>query len=242
MRMRLACLCLTLVAALATAKPARKGDPMAPDTWKAMPAAHEGKPVRTAVLGLEDPGLVAGDATAAAVLIHGGNEQDETGGDIIALVSRDGFQRFTETYSSRQIGSNRGGFGALSKARVAGGTFARVQGEPVLLVDLTVAAAAQLPRPGELLKAQAELARAEQLKPSRDGWTRKPFILSQLDQRGAAETTRELQRLVDLANAQAAKDKSARTSVRELVASAKSGESRVIADEKAKVEWFVTWK
>lgn len=233
---------LCLLAALAAAKPARKGDPLAPDTWKASPAAFEGKKVRTAVLGLEEPGLVAGDATAAAVLIHGGNEQDETGGDIIVVIAPGSFQRFTETYSSRQIGGGRGGFGAVSKAKVAGGTFVRIQGEPALLVDLAPSEVAQLPKPSELLKAQAELARADQLKPSRDGWQRKAFVLSRIDQRGSAETTRELQRLVDLANAQSAKDKSPRTSARELLAACKAGESRVVADEKAKVEWLLTWK
>lgn len=233
---------LCLVAALAAAKPAKKGDPMAPDSWKATPAAFEGKPVRTAVLGLDEPGLVAGDAPAGVVLIHGGTEQDDTGGDILVVLAPGSFQKFVETYSTRQMGGGRGGFGAVSKARVANGTFARIQGEPVLLVDLTPAAAAGFPKPSELLKAQADLARGQQLRPSRDGWERKPFILSRLDQRGAAETTRELQRLVDLANAQAAKDKSPRTSVRDLLAAAKSGESKVIADEKAKVEWLLTWK
>jgi len=233
---------LCVLAALVAAKPAKKGDPLAPDTWKAAPAAFEGKPVRTAVLGMTEPGLVAGDAAAAAVLIHGGNEQDETGGDIVVVIAAGSFQRFTETYSSRQIGGGRGGFGAVSKAKVASGTFVRIQGEPALLIDLPASSVAQLPKPSELIKAQAELARAEQLKPARDGWQRKAFLLSQLDQRGAAETTRELQRLVDLANAQAAKEKSPRTSARDIIAAARSGETRVIADEKAKVEWLLTWK
>lgn len=235
-------LLLCLVAGLATAKPAKKGDPMAPDTWKAAPATFEGKPVRTAVLGLDEPGLVAGDAPAAVVLIHGGTEQDESGGDIVVVLALGSFQKFVEAYSTRQMGGGRSGFGAVSKAKVAGGTFARIQGEPVMLVDLTPAAAAAFPKPSELLKAQAELARGEQLKPSRDGWQRKPFLLSRLDQRGAPETTRELQRLVDLANAQAAREKSAKTNARDLIASAKSGESKVITDEKAKVEWLLTWK
>lgn len=242
MNMRSAILIACMLAVGAHAKPAKKGDPMAPDTWRASPAAFEGKSVRTAVLGLEDPGLVAGDAPAAAVLIRGGNEQEDTGGEIIVLVAPGSFQKFVETYSTRQVGGGRSGFGALSKARVAGGTFARVQGEPVLLVDLAPAAVAGLSKPSEMLRTQAELARGEQLRPSRDGWQRKPFLLSRLDQRGATETSRELQRLADLANAQAAKDKSPRTSARDLVAAAKSGETRVIADEKAKVEWLLTWK
>ncbi len=235
-------LTLIFAATVAAAKPAKKGDPLAPDTWKASPATFEGKSVKTAVLGLDDPGLVAGDATAAAVLIRGGNEQNETGGEIIALVSPSGFQKFVETYSTRQMGGGRSGFGAISKARVLGGTFARVQGEPVLLIDLPASAFAAATKPSEMLRAQAELARSEQLKPSRDGWQRKPFLLSRLDQRGATETTRELQRLADLANAQAAKDKSPRMSARDLVAAAKSGETRVIEDPKAKVEWLLTWQ
>lgn len=235
-------LALTLVATVAAAKPAKKGDPLAPDTWKASPATFEGKSVKTAVLGLDDPGFFASDAPLVAVLIHGGTEQDESGGDIIALVSPGGFQKFVETYSTRQMGGGRSGFGAVSKPRVVNGTFARAQGEPVLLIDVNAQAAAILPKPSERLKAQAELARTQQLKPSRDGWQRKPFLLSRLDQRGATETTRELQRLADLANAQAAKDKSPRMSARDLVAAAKSGETRVIDDPKAKVEWLLTWQ
>lgn len=240
--MRLAILTLTLTSVLAAAKPAKKGDPLAPDTWKAAPTAFEGKSVRTAVLGIDDPGLVAGDAPAAAVLIRGGNEQDETGGEIIALVTPQGFQKFMETYSTRQIGGGRSGFGALSKARVASGAFARVQGEPALLIDIPPSAAAALPKPSEVLRAQTELARAEKLRPSRDGWQRKPFLLSRLDQRGASETSRELQRLADLANTQAAKDKSPRLSARDLIAAAKSGETRIIEDPKAKVEWLLSWQ
>ena len=59
---------LLVAAALAALTPnARKGDPFAADTWRAAPAAFEGKPVKTAVLGLEEPGLVASDAPVAAV-------------------------------------------------------------------------------------------------------------------------------------------------------------------------------
>lgn len=235
-------LVLSVLAAVAHAKPAKKGDPLAPDTWKATPASYEGKSVRTAVLGLDDPGLVAGDAIAAAVCIRGGNEQDETGGEIIVLVSVSGFQKFVETYSTRQMGGGRSGFGAVSKARVLSGTFVRIQGEPVVLIDLPLTALANLTKPSELLRSQTQLARSEQLKPTRDGWQRKAFIVSRMDQRGATETTRELQRLVDLANIQAAKDKSPRMNTRDMVAAAKSGETRVIEDPKAKIEWLVTWQ
>lgn len=236
--MRLLAPLLALAATLA-AKPARKGDPMAPDTWKANPAAHEGKPVRTAAIRLEEPGLVAGDAPAAALRMEGGNEQGETGGAILVLVPVADFQSFAETYSRMEPGKGRSGFGVVAKHRVVAGTFARVGGEPALLVGIAPAAAAGLPRPSELLREQLARAREAQLKPSREGWQRKPFLLSRLDQRNQPETTRELQRLCDLANAA---DKSARLTPREVVRRAREGEQLVLADEKARTEWLVTWE
>lgn len=235
--MRLLAPLLALAATLA-AKPARKGDPMAPDTWKANPAAHEGKPVRTAAIRLEEPGLVAGDAPAAALRMEGGNEQGETGGAILVLVPVADFQSFAETYSRMEPGKGRSGFGVVAKHRVVAGTFARVGGEPALLVGIAPAAAG-LPRPSELLREQLARAREAQLKPSREGWQRKPFLLSRLDQRNQPETTRELQRLCDLANAA---DKSARLTPREVVRRAREGEQLVLADEKARTEWLVTWE
>ncbi len=230
---------IVLAAATLAAKPARKGDPMAPETWVAAPAAHQGKTVRTAALRLEEPGLVAGDAPAAALRLEGGNDKGETGGAIIALVPVGQFQSFAETYSKMEAGKGRGGFGAIAKPKVVAGTFAVVAGEPALLVGLPADAATRLPKPSELLKAQLARAREELLKPSRPGWQRKAFVLSRLDQRNQAETTRELQRLCDLANAA---DKTRRLTPREAVRLAREGESLVLPDEKAKTEWLLTWE
>ena len=237
--MRLLIPILALLAAALPAKPARKGDPMAPDTWSANPAAFEGKAVRTAAIRLEEPGLVAGDAPAAALRLEGGNEQGETGGLVVVLVPVAQFQSFAETYSRMEAGKGRGGFGAVAKHKVVTGTFARVGGEPALLVGLSPAATAGMPRPTELLAAQLARAREAQLKPSREGWQRKPFVLSRLDQRNQPETTRELQRLCDLANAA---DKSRRLTPREVIRRAREGEQLVLADEKARTEWLATWE
>jgi len=231
--------CLLLAAGLAAAKPARKGDPMAPDTWAAAPAAHEGKPVRTAALRIDEPGLVAADAPAAAVRLLGGNEQGEEGGAIVVLLPPAQFPSFVANYSKMEAGKGRGGFGSVAKPKALGGTFARIQGEPALLVGIPAQAAAGLPKPSQLLAAQLARGREALLKPSRDGWQRKAFVLSRLDQRNHPETTRDLQRLCDLANA---RDKSLRLTGREAVRRAREGETLVIEDERARVEWLLTWE
>ena len=114
---------LLLAAMLAALTPnARKGDPCAAESWRAAPAQYEGKPVKTAVLGVEAPGLVTSDAPAAAVRILTGNEKEEAGGAIIVLLPLEKFQAFVANFSSRQLGANRSGFGALSKAKVVAAT------------------------------------------------------------------------------------------------------------------------
>ena len=229
---------LLLVATLAALTPnARKGDPFAADTWRAAPAQFEGKPVKTAVLGLEEPGLVASDAPVAAVRILSGNEKDEAGGAIIVLLPPAKFQAFVANFSARQLGSNRGGFGALSKAKVVAGTFVTVNGEGALLYELDAKVAKELAKPSELLAAQLRTA-----DPTRPGWTRKEFNLAKLGALGAPETTREWERLQALLLAKAGKDKSQRRKASELIAAAKAGEATRIDDEAAKVEWVLVWR
>ena len=229
---------LLLVATLAALTPnARKGDPFAADTWRATPAAFEGKPVKTAVLGLEEPGLVASDAPAAAVRILSGNEKDEAGGPIVVLLPPEKFQAFVANFSARQLGSNRSGFGALSKAKVVAGTFVTVNGEGALLYELDAKAAKDLPKPSELLATQLKTA-----DPTRPGWTRKEFNLAKLGTLGAPETPREWERLQALRLAKAGKDKSQRLKAAELIAAVKAGEPTRIDDEAAKVEWVLVWR
>lgn len=229
---------LLVAAALAALTPnARKGDPFAADTWRATPAQFEGKPVKTAVLGLEEPGLVASDAPVAAVRILSGNEKDEAGGAIIVLLPPAKFQAFVANFSARQLGSNRGGFGALSKAKVVAGTFVTVNGEGALLHELDAKVAKELAKPSELLAAQLRTA-----DPTRPGWTRKEFNLAKLGALGAPETTREWERLQALLLAKAGKDKSQRRKASELIAAAKAGEPTRIDDEAAKVEWVLVWR
>lgn len=229
---------LLVAAALAALTPnARKGDPFAADTWRAAPAQFEGKPVKTAVLGLEEPGLVASDAPVAAVRILSGNEKDEAGGAIIVLLPPAKFQAFVANFSARQLGSNRGGFGALSKAKVVAGTFVTVNGEGALLHELDAKVAKELAKPSELLAAQLRTA-----DPTRPGWTRKEFNLAKLGALGAPETTREWERLQALLLAKAGKDKSQRRKASELIAAAKAGEPTRIDDEAAKVEWVLVWR
>lgn len=237
--MRQALMLLVAVTTL-VAKPAKKGDLMAPQTWAASPALFEGKAVKTAVLRMADPGLVAGEAPAAVVEIQGGNDQGDEGGLLRVVVPLDKFQSFTAHYSQMEAGKGRTGFGVVAKPRVLQGIFVRIQGEPSLLVDLPATAAATLPKPSELLQAQLQRSREQTLQPVREDWSRRPFLTSRLDQRQQPETSRELQRLADLANA--AKTKSEpRTSTRDLVQRTKAGESVVIEDPKTKIEWLLTW-
>jgi len=235
-----AILSLLLTVSTLAAKPAKKGDPMAPETWATSPTLFEGKSVRTSVLRMADPGLVAGDAPAAIVEILGGNERGEAGGLLCVVVPLDQFQSFTTHYSQMEAGKGRTGFGVVAKPRVLQGTFVRIQGEPALLVDLPSTLARTLPKPSELLQAQRQRSREQALQPVREGWSRRPFLTSRLDQRQQPETTRELQRLADLANAAKAKS-DPRTSTRDLVQRTKAGESVVIEDPKAKTEWLLTW-
>jgi len=230
-------LLLLAAACLAAAPNARKGDPFAADSWRAAPTQFEGKPVKTAVLGLEEPGLVASDAPAAAVRILTGNEKDEAGGAIVVLMPPAKFPAFVANFSARQLGSNRGGFGALSKAKVVAGTYATVKGEGVLLHELDPKAVQDLGKPSELLAAQRKTA-----DPGRPGWTRKEFNLAKLGATGAPETTREWERLQALLLAKAGKDKSQRRKAAELIAAAKANEGFRIEDEAAKVEWTLVWR
>ena len=229
---------LLLAAALAAATPtARKGDPFAADSWRAAPAQFEGKPVKTAVLGVEEPGLVESDAPTAAVRILTGNEKDEAGGPIVVLMPPDKFQAFVANFSARQLGADRRGFGALSKAKVVAGAFATVKGEGALLYGLDPQVAKDLGKPSELLAAQLKTA-----DPARPGWTRKEFNLAKLGALGATETTREWERLQALLLAKAGKDKSQRRKPSELIAGAKAGERCRIEDEAAKIEWTLVWR
>jgi hypothetical protein len=230
-------LLLLAAACAALTSNARKGDPFAADTWRATPAQFEGKPVKTAVLGLEEPGLVESDAPAAAVRILTGNEKDEAGGPIVVLMPPDKFQAFVANFSARQLGSDRGGFGALSKAKVVAGVYATLQGEGALLHELDPKVAKDLGKPSEILAAQLKSA-----APKRPGWTSKEFNLAKLGALGAPETTREWERLQALLLAKAGKDKSRRRKPSELIAGAKAGEGFRIEDEAAKVEWTLVWR
>jgi hypothetical protein len=180
---------------------------------------------------------VASDAPVAAVRILSGNEKDEAGGAIIVLLPPAKFQAFVANFSARQLGSNRSGFGALSKAKVVAGTFVTVNGEGALLHELDAKVAKELAKPSELLAAQLQTA-----DPTRPGWTRKEFNLAKLGALGAPETTREWERLQALLLAKAGKDKSQRRKASELIAAAKAGEPTRIDDEAAKVEWVLVWR
>lgn len=230
-----------LMAAILAARPTKKGDPMSPSTWASAASTYEGKPVRTTSLLMEEPGLVAADAPAAAVRILCGNEKGEEGGPIIVVMPPDKFEAFTKTYSQRDKGKG-GAFGAVARSRVIEATYVTIQGERALAYQFPAAGLQGLAKPSEILAAQLRSATGEQLKAAKPGWTRKAFLVSQLDQRGKPETTRELQRLVDLANAKAIRDKEPRTSVRELSDRAKGGDTVLVEDPKAKVEWLVTWQ
>jgi hypothetical protein len=244
MRLALLASCL-LAAALAGAAPrptAKKGDPMAADTWRAAAAATEGKAVKTNALEVAEPGLVSGDAPAAAVKILSGNDKDEAGGEVIVLMPPDRFQDFVANFSQRQLGSNRGGFGALSKAKTVAGTFATIKGEGALLYGLDAKEAKALAKPSEILAAQLQLSK-DGAKPTKPGWTAKEFNVAKVGAAGAPETAREWERLQGLLAAQTQAAKQPRWKSKELIDALKAGSPRLTVDDPAaKVEWTLVWK
>ncbi len=244
--MRLALLAVALLTGtLAWAAPrsaAKKGDAMAADSWRAAATSFEGKAVKTNALELQNPGLVSGDAPAAAVKILSGNDKDETGGEVIVLMPPDRFQDFVANFSQRQLGSNRGGFGALSKAKTVNGTFVTIKGEGALLFGLDAKQAKALGKPSEILAAQLQLAKdgAQATKP---GWTAKEFNVAKVGAAGAPETAREWERLQGLLAAQTQAAKQPRWKSKELIDALKAGTPRLtVEDPAAKVEWTLVWR
>ena len=244
--MHSALLALALFAAsLAAAAPrptAKKGDAMAADSWRATAPTFEGKTVKTGVLDLSEPGLVSGDTPVAAVKILSGNDKDETGGEIIVLMPLDRFQAFVANFSERQLGSNRGGFGALSKAKAVSGTFVTVKGEGTLLYGLEPKDAKALDKPSEILAAQLQLAK-DGVKATRPGWTAQEFNVAKVGAAGAPETAREWERLQGLLATQTLAAKQPRWKSKELLDALKAGTPRfTVEDPAAKVEWTLLWK
>ena len=244
--MRTALLALALFAAsLAAAAPrptAKKGDAMAADSWRATATTFEGKAVKTGVLDLSEPGLVSGDALVAAVKILSGNDKDETGGEIIVLMPLDRFQDFVANFSQRQLGSKRGGFGALSKAKTVSGTFVTIKGEGALLFGLDAKQAKALGKPSEILATQLQLAK-DGVKATKPGWTAQEFNVAKVGAAGAPETAREWERLQGLLAAQTLAAKQPRWKSKELLDALKAGTPRfTVEDPAAKVEWTLLWK
>ena len=235
-------LCAALSALAAPRPTAKKGDAMAADSWRAAAASFEGKAVKTNALEVGEPGLVSGDAPAAAVKILSGNDKDETGGELIVLMPPDRFQDFVANFSQRQLGSNRGGFGALSKAKTVSGTFVTIKGEGTLLFGLDPKDAKALPKPSELLAAQLQLAK-DGVQATKPGWTAKEFNVAKVGVAGAPETAREWERLQGLLAAQTLAAKQPRWKSKELLDAIKSGSTRLTVDDPAaKVEWTLVWK
>jgi hypothetical protein len=232
-------------ASLAVAAPrptAKKGDAMAADSWRAAGTTFEGKSVKTGVLGLSNPGLVSGDAPAAAVKIVSGNDKDETGGEVIVLMPLDRFQDFVANFSQRQLGSNRGGFGALSKAKTVNGTFVTIKGEGALLFGLDAKEAKALGKPSDILAAQLQLAK-DGVQATKPGWTAQEFNVAKVGTAGAPETAREWERLQGLLAAQTQAAKQPRWKSKELLDALKAGSPRLTVDDPiAKVEWTLLWK
>lgn len=238
-------LCALVCALGADAAPrpaAKKGDAMAADTWRASAAAFEGKTVKTNALEVAEPGLVSGDALVAAVKIVSGNDKDETGGELIVLLPPDRFQDFVANFSQRQLGSNRAGFGALSKAKTVSGTFVTIKGEGALLFGLEPKDTKALPKPSEVLAAQLQLAK-DGVQATKPGWTAKEFNVAKVGVAGAPETAREWERLQGLLAAQTLAAKQPRWKSKELLDALKGGSKRLTVDDPgAKVEWTLVWK
>jgi len=238
--------CFTVVATLsaATRPNAKKGDPMAADTWRATPSAWENKDVKTAVLEVLDFGVTTSDAPAAAVRIETGTSQDENGGVIIVLLPPERFSDFISNFSAREMGGNRSGFGSLSHAKTFTGTYVTVQGEGVVFYHLDPKVAAKLPKPSVLLQNQlkADKSNPTPATAERPGWKQKEFNVAQVGKPGAPETAREWDRLQGLLAQQTAKEKQPRWKTKELQETLQDGRNIIVNDENAKVEWTLVWR
>ncbi len=235
-------LCAASLAVAAPRPTAKKGDAMAADSWRAAASSFEGKAVKTNSLEVAEPGLVSGDAPVAAVKILSGNDKDETGGEIIVLMPTDRFQDFVANFSQRQLGANRGGFGALSKAKACAGIFVTIKGEGALLYGLDPKDAKALGKPSEILAAQLQLAK-DGVQPTKPGWTAKEFNVAKVGAAGAPETAREWERLQGLLATQTQAAKQPRWKSKELLDALKAGTPRLTVDDPAaKVEWTLLWK
>lgn len=242
MRALFVALLLCASAPVLTAAPAaRKGDPMAADSWRAAAAAFEGKAVKTSVLDLAEAGLITGEEPAAVKILTG-NEKEELGGEIIVLMPPGRFQEFVATFSQRQTGPRRGNFGSVSKARVLNATFATVKGEGALLFGLDAKEAKALGKPSEILATQLRPER-KPAPAARPGWTRKEFNLAKLGAPGAPESAREWERLQNLLSVQTQAARQPRWKNKELLEAVRNGTQPVtIEDPAAKVEWTLVWK
>lgn len=237
----LACSLATLASA-ANRPAAKKGDPLAADTWRATPTQFEGKAVKTNSLEVSEPGLVSGDAPVAAVKILTGNDKDEVGGEIIVLMPPAQFTEFVANFSQRQLGAKRSGFGALSMAKTVAGTYLTIKGEGALLYGLDAKEAKGLSKPSELFAAQLQLAKSG-VTATKPGWTVKEFNVAKVGATGAPETAREWERLQGLLAAQTMAAKQPRWKSKELTDALKAGTPRLTVDDPtAKVEWTLLWK
>jgi hypothetical protein len=240
----LACLCVVATLGAASRPAAKKGDPMAADTWRASPTSFENKEVKTAVLEVVDFGVTTSDDPASAVRIQTGNSQDETGGSIIVLMPPEKFSDFIANFSSREMGGNRSGFGALSHAKTFSATYVTIQGEGVLVYNLDPKVAKTLSKPSVLLQNQlkAEKSAVATTTSARPGWKQQEFNVAQIGKPGASETAREWDRLQGLLAQQTAKEKQPRWKTKELQDALKDGRNVIVNDESAKVEWTLVWR
>ena len=235
-------LSVAILANAANRPVAKKGDPLAADTWRASPANFEGKAVKTHSLEVNEPGLVSGDAPVAAVKILTGNDKDEVGGEIIVLMPLAKFTDFVANFSQRQIGAKRSGFGALSIAKTVAGTYVTIKGEGALLYGLDPKETSGLSKPSELFAAQLQLAKAG-VTATKPGWAAKEFNVAKVGATSAPETAREWERLQGLLAAQTFAAKQPRWKSKELTDALKAGTPRLTVDDPAaKVEWTLLWK
>ena len=119
--------------------PEKKG---APDlafarTWVANAAALTGKSVATCIQEIGDIGQASSAAPCVVVPVVTGNERGESGGPILALVPITSAQSFVENAASAGSGKITK-FGTKVVPTVTNGTFAIVEGEPVLVIGAAV--------------------------------------------------------------------------------------------------------
>lgn len=137
-------------ASAAALKKAAKDNTCA-ENWKANAKTLGGKKVTTRILEVGEMGLIASDAPYAVIPVSTCDKSGGFGGDLLALIPVKDVEGFAKKVGPQKSGQ-KGAFGEKITYPEIKGTFAVIEGEPVLVLMPTVPATKT--KPSETLAAQ----------------------------------------------------------------------------------------